>query len=107
MPDRFTLVAGAGAVFAGCFVLAGWALGSTAAASLVEGWRVMVPSTAFGFVCIGLGLTAASRLRPGDRTGATFIRVCALVALVVPVVTVAEYLFRVRVGVESWLGVSF
>ncbi len=107
MPDRLTLIAGAVAVFAGCFVLAGWALGSTGAASLVEGWRVMVPSTAFGFVCVGLGLTGASRLRPGDRTGATFVRVCALAALVIPVVTVAEYLFRVRVGVESWLGVSF
>jgi signal transduction histidine kinase len=107
MPGGLALIAGTLTVLAGAFVLLGWALGSTAAASLVHGLRLMVPSTALAFTCIGLGLTVASRLRPDDRMGAAIVRAFALAALVLPVVTVAEYLFQVRYGVESWLGVSF
>ncbi|MGH9383528.1 MAG: hybrid sensor histidine kinase/response regulator [Vicinamibacterales bacterium] len=107
MPDRLTLVSGTITVFVGCVVLAGWVLGSTAAASVVAGWRVMVPWTAFGFVCVGLGLTAASRLRPDRPVGAALIRFLALATAVVPLITVVEYLFGNRYGVESWLGVSF
>src|SRR5262245_20463576 len=105
MPDRLTFVAGAINVFVGVAVLVGWAFGTTAAASFANGWRVMVPSTAFSFVAVGLSLTAASRLRPDDRTGATLIRCLAIVASVVPLMSVTEYFFQVRFGVESWLGI--
>jgi signal transduction histidine kinase/CheY-like chemotaxis protein len=107
MPDRLTLTAGAVTVIVGVFVLVGWSVGSTTVASVVTGWRVMVPSTAFGYVCIGLGLTAAARLRADDRIGIATVRFFALAAAILPLFTVAEYLFRVRFGVESWLGVSF
>jgi signal transduction histidine kinase len=107
MPDRMTLVAGAVTVLVGALVLASWAFDSTAAASLIGGWRVMVPSTAFGFVCIGLGLTAASRLHANDRAGALIVRSLAFAASVLPLFTIAEYLFEGRYGVEAWLGVSF
>src|SRR5262245_26951082 len=99
MPDRLTLAAGAITVLAGVTVLIGWSLGLTTATSLVAGWRVMVPSTAFGFVSIGLGLTAAARLRADDRMGMWTVRLFAMMAAVVPLFTVAEYLLHVRFGV--------
>ena len=107
MPDRLTLTAGAVTVIVGVLVLIGWSVGSTAPASVIGGWRVMVPSTAFGFVCIGLGLTAAARLRADDRIGIATVRFFALASSILPLFTIAESLFRVRFGVESWLGVSF
>jgi two-component system CheB/CheR fusion protein len=107
MPGSVTLGAGLLTALVGAFVFAGWAFGSTAVASFGNGWRVMVPSTAFAFFCVGLGLISAARLRPGHRAATAAVRVFALAAIALPLVTVTEYLFQVRFGVESWLGVSF
>ena len=67
----------------------------------------MVPSTAFGFLCVGIGL-ALSSVRGADRRGPRLaVRVLAAVALALPVLTLFEYSTSVRLGVESWLGFDF
>ena len=48
-------IGGAVALIA-ALVLGSWWAGLAAPAAVVPGWRVMVPGSAFGFVCIGLGL---------------------------------------------------
>jgi signal transduction histidine kinase len=104
MTGRATVVAGALTALAGGCVFMAWALGSPIAATLVAGWRVMVPSTAFGFLCVGAGLTAAAFDRPA---AVGVVRLLALAALVIPALTLVEYGAGVRLGVESWLGISF
>ncbi len=81
-------------------VLGGWAWGDLTPAAVVPGWRVMVPGTAFGFLCIGLGLVAfaSGRLR--------LLLIAAGAAVALPVATLIEYAFDLRWGVESWLVVS-
>jgi signal transduction histidine kinase len=82
-------------------VLGSWAWGDLTPAAVVPGWRVMVPGTAFGFLCLGVGLAAFAsgrRRMPLVAAGA---------AAVLPVATLIEYAFDIRWGVESWLGVSF
>jgi signal transduction histidine kinase len=102
-----TLLAGVATAIAGLLVLAGWAIGSTQLASLVAGWRLMVPSTAFGFVCVGLGLALATALGAAHRGGRMAVRVLAGLSLVLPILTLLEYLFDMRLGIESWLGHDF
>jgi len=92
---------------AGLLVLVGWALGSTQVASLAAGWRVMVPSTAFGFLCVGVGLSLSSALGTDHRGGRLGVRVLAGISLILPVLTLFEYAFGVRLGIESWLGHDF
>jgi signal transduction histidine kinase len=102
-----TFLAGIATAIAGALVLVGWALGSTAAASLVAGWRVMVPSSAFGFVCAGAGLALASAFGPEHRSSRVVVRFLAGIGLVLPLLTLFEYASGTRLGVESWLGVDF
>jgi signal transduction histidine kinase/CheY-like chemotaxis protein len=102
-----TLFASVITALAGAIVLAGWALDVSRAGSLVAGWRVMVPSTAFSFLCVGMGLAAASRLETTATRPTWTVRSFALGALVLPLCTFLEYLLGVRWGVESWLGFRF
>ena len=107
MSGPLTLSAGLASALAGLLVLIGWAIGSTQAASLVSGWRLMVPSTAFGFLCVGIGLALCS-VRGADRRAPRLaVRVLAAAALTLPVLTLFEYATNVRLGVESWLGFDF
>jgi signal transduction histidine kinase len=82
-------------------VLGSWVWGTPAPAAVVPGWRVMVPSTAFGFVFIGLGLMAFA----ADHRRVPIAAACT--AAVLPVATLLEYAADTRWGVESWLGVPF
>ena len=102
-----TLFAGLATALAGLLVLLGWALGATQAASIVTGWRVMVPSTAFSFLCIGIGLALCYPHGAGSRGRRVAVRMLAAVALALPLLTLFEYASGVRLGVESWLGYDF
>lgn len=104
---RHLALAGLCTAAAGGLVLVGWAADVGAAKSLLPGWRVMVPSTAFAFLCIGLALVVA-----GVATWPRWLRMALAAALslaggVLPVLTVVEYASGVRFGVEAWLGFSF
>jgi signal transduction histidine kinase/CheY-like chemotaxis protein len=84
-------------------VLAGWTAGSTSAARLVTGWRVMVPSSAFGFLCAGLALAVASSVGVERRSGAWVVRVLALATVALPLLTLTEYALDTRWFIEQWL----
>ena len=82
-------------------VLGSWVWGTPAPAAIVPGWRVMVPSTAVGFLFLGLGLMAFA----SGHQRLPIAAACA--AAVLPVATLLEYAADARWGVESWLGVPF
>lgn len=103
-PRPALAVVGALVAAAGAAVLGTWAGGETAFAALVRGWRVMVPSTAFGFVCVGLGIAAFALDGPRSRRAPPML---GLLAVVLPVATLVEYATAQRLGVENWLGIQF
>jgi signal transduction histidine kinase/CheY-like chemotaxis protein len=98
-----TLLAGLATASAGLLVLAGWTFGSTQLASLAAGWRLMVPSTAFGFLWAGLGLALCSVFGTVDWRMRVAVRLLALATVILPVLSLFEYATNVRLGVESWL----
>ena len=67
----------------------------------------MVPSTAFSFLCVGIGLSLSSARLTAHRGGRLAVRSLAAVALVLPLLTLFEYATNLRLGVESWLGYDF
>jgi signal transduction histidine kinase len=88
---------------AAAVVLLAGASGLSDAPRLVSGWRVMVPSTAFGFLCAGIGLMLTSALRPRERTTRRAVRLLAVLMLVLPTATLVEYAAGLRFGVEHWI----
>jgi two-component system CheB/CheR fusion protein len=105
MSGRLPLAVGVATAGVAGIVLLAWSAGHTDVPRLVMGWRVMVPSTAFGFLCAGLGLVIASTL-PSDRRWARLaVRSLAMAMLVLPLATLLEYATASRWGVELWLGI--
>ncbi len=89
-------------VLGGAVVLAGWGLDVPQLTSVAPAWRVMVPSTAFSLLCLGASLCVADR-RSG-RVASAVALLLAVLALVLPAATVAEYGANTRFSVEHWLG---
>jgi signal transduction histidine kinase len=105
MSGRLPLAVGLFASGAAAVVLLAWTVGLSDAPRLVTGWRVMVPSTAFGFICAGVGLIVAASIRADDRVPARVaVRSLAALMLVLPGATLVEYATGTRWGVEHWLG---
>ena len=105
MSGRLPLAVGVFTASAAAIVLLAWSVGLSDAPRLVTGWRVMVPSTAFGFLCAGLGLMLAADLPFDNRRSArATVRVLAAMMLVLPGATLLEYAIKMRWGVEHWLG---
>lgn len=106
-PQTFT--AGVVVAVVGSVVLGGWALDMSLAKSLWPGWRVMVPSSALSFVLIGLALAlalAGGASRRSPRSPGVE-RLLPIAAAILPLLTVGEYLTGTRLGLESWLGITF
>ena len=97
-------IGGAVALIA-ALVLGSWWAGLAAPAAVVPGWRVMVPGSAFGFVCIGLGLAIVGAGH--DAAARWWLPVLAGLAAVIPTATLGEYATGERWGLERWLGVDF
>jgi signal transduction histidine kinase/CheY-like chemotaxis protein len=107
MSGRLPQAVGVLTATAAAVVLLAGSIGYTEASRLVTGWRVMVPSSAFGFLCAGLGLIIAASLRANDRISARVaLRAVALAMLVLPLATLLEYATGTRWGVELWLGAT-
>jgi signal transduction histidine kinase len=104
MSGRLPLAVGVLTATVATGVLLAWSVGYTQASRLVAGWRVMVPSTAFGFLCAGLGLMVAGIHAADQRPVRFTMRAIALVMLLLPFATLIEYATGTRWGVESWLG---
>jgi signal transduction histidine kinase len=105
MSARQPFAAGLVVGLSGALVLAGWALDITAAKSLLPGWRPMVPSSAWTFICLGAALIAGSRGSSALR--AIAVPLLAIAGAVMPAATLIEYVSSTRLGVEHWLGFSF
>lgn len=103
MSAALTTLVGIATALGASIVLVGWAAGSSGAASLVTGWRVMVPSTAFGFLCAGVALAIASSVGPERRAGGWIVRALALATLTLPAFTLLEYALDTRWFIEQWL----
>jgi len=89
-------------VVVGCTVLAGWALGLPALASLLPGMATMKINTALGFVLAGLALRSALA-EPGRRSMrlARFGHGCAAIVALLGLLTLAEYLFGWDLGIDQ------
>ena len=95
------------AVLAGCLVLLGWALGITALTSVLPGLATMKPNTSLCFVLAGLSLWLI-QIRPGEPASPSVRRIYAALVLsgivaLVGLLTLAEYLFHLNLGIDAIL----
>ena len=105
-PARLVTAAVGGCVaLVAAAILVAWASGDRVATAWADGWRVMVPATAFTFVCVGFGLVAHGIAAP--PTLRLTVSVLALAAAWLPLWTLVEYLSGARFGWESVLGITF
>ncbi len=102
VPRPVTFAVGCCVALTGAAVWISWLVGIPGAGSLVEGSRVMVPATAFGFACVGVGLALF-----GVGAPPWCLPALAALAVVVPVATLSEYATGSRWGLENQFGVSF
>ncbi|MBP9146174.1 MAG: PAS domain-containing protein [Thermoanaerobaculia bacterium] len=100
--------AGALAVFVGVTVLVGWALDLGALKSILPGWVSVKPNTALAFILTGMGLLFSFRphsslnLRPAAFVS-RLVRLCALLAGLIGLLTLSEYAFGWNAGIDLWL----
>jgi signal transduction histidine kinase/CheY-like chemotaxis protein len=95
---------GAGVAMVAALVLGSWWAGFATAPAVVPGWRVMVPGTAFSFLCVGAALMVFAS---GRGVARVFVPALAAAAITLPVLTIVEYATGERFGVERWFGVPF
>jgi hypothetical protein len=103
--DRFaTLARGAGAlvVLLGSSVLLGWILDIAVLKSAIPGAVTMKGNTALSFVLAGLSLLLQVTPGRGQWRGRVG-RACALLAAAIGVLTLAEYVVDVDVGIDQLL----
>ena len=100
-------LAGALAVLVGGAVLIGWALDVAALKSVLPGWVSMKPNTAVAFIMIGVALLL---FRPPSSFGlhpsalvSLLSRFCALVAGLIGLLSLGEYVFGWNPGFDRWL----
>ncbi len=66
----------------------------------------MVPATAMSMLLAGLAIILATKIDSRDRR-IVFARMCGGAALVLPLLTLVEYVTGIRTGVENWFGIVF
>ncbi|MCX6543696.1 MAG: PAS domain S-box protein [Acidobacteria bacterium] len=101
-------LAGVVAFVVGGLVLVGWTLDIATLKSVVSGSVSVKPNTAVGFVLIGVALLLSTLPRsPITRQPSTIFtrlaRLCALLAGLIGVLTLAEYATDLSFGVDQWL----
>ncbi len=102
-----TSLAGALAVLVGTVVLTGWALDLAALKSILPGWVSMKPNTALAFILIGIAVLLSrprSTLPPQPSTAFSRAgRLCGLLAGLIGLLSLAEYIFGWNPGFDQWL----
>jgi PAS domain S-box-containing protein len=88
----------AGVVATGVLVLAGWVFGITSLENISDGWTPMKPNTAAVMALLGAGLWLMSVHR-----WRAVRRVLGLLVLLVGALTLAEYAFGFRLGLDEAL----
>jgi PAS domain S-box-containing protein len=100
--------AAAAAVIVGSMVLVGWALDIAALKSILPGWVSMKANTAVCFILIGVALWLTAR-SPATLTPKHSIlfsrlaRLCGLLAGLIGLLTLGEYIFGWNPGIDHWL----
>ena len=98
-----TAIGGALTLAVGTMVLVGWARDQSALKSILPGWPSVKPNTALAFLLIGLALLFSSGLpSPGFRRPLA-ARLCGLLAGLIGLLTLGEYLFGWNPGLDQWL----
>ena len=95
-------LAGALAVLVGAVVLTGWALDLAPLKSVLPGWVTMKPNTAGAFILTGLALLLSSAFRLPPWC-ARLAQLCALLAGLIGLLSLAEYIFGWHPGFDQWL----
>ncbi|MBD2448680.1 PAS domain S-box protein [Nostoc sp. FACHB-152] len=93
-------VCGLGVVFIGCLVLLGWAFDIEVFKGILPQWVAMKANTAVGFVLSGLGLYFLQSTRKLQRQ---LVKGCALVATILGILTLSEYVFGWNLGIDQLL----
>jgi PAS domain S-box-containing protein len=103
-----TKVAGALAILVGGLAIAGWVSDTAVLRSILPGWVSMKPNTAVAFMLMGSAmlLTSGQPASPSaqpSELGSRIARFCALLAGLIGLLTLCEYLFGWKLGIDLWL----
>ncbi|HYL01827.1 MAG TPA: GGDEF domain-containing protein [Steroidobacteraceae bacterium] len=98
--DRLRRLIGVAAFALGCLVLVGgWGFGVSVLQSVLPGLSTMKANTALALAALG---TSLATTEPGRRPRGLAMAAAAL-ALALGLVTLAEYTFHLRDGIDQWL----
>ena len=106
--SKFAPLVAALSVLTGSIVLVGWAFDITVLKSLLPIWVSMKPNTAVTFVLIGLALIlvslpSATLTHQRANQLSLLARLCGLLAGLIGLFTLGEYLFSLNFGIDQWL----
>lgn len=82
----------------GLIVLSGWITGNPGLQNLFLGSTPVKPNTAFCFISIGISVIL---FQTKVRSAKFIIRSLSLILIIISVLTLAEYLFNVNLGIDS------
>jgi len=100
------LAAAAAAAIIGSMVLIGWALDITVLKSILPGWVSMKANTAACFILIGIALWLTARPLANLKNSiflSRLARFCGLLAGLIGLLTLGEYMFGWNPGIDQWL----
>ena len=100
---RFSRVAAAGAALLGSLALIGWICGSPALKSILPGLVTMKANTALGLVFSGAALGLLAGRPPRPAWSRVLGGVCAALPALLGLLTLAEYGFDCRLGIDQLL----
>jgi signal transduction histidine kinase len=88
-------------VLVGGLVLVGWALDIAIFKSILPGWVSMKPNTALCFMLVGWALLTTTL--SSFPLAARVVRLCTLLAGLIGVLTLGEYVSGINLGIDQWL----
>ena len=92
-------------MFTGVLVLVGWITDTTALKSIMPYWVTMKVNTALCFFLAGLSLWLR-RAEDSTRTRQLVGLVCAGIATLISLLTLAEYVGQANFGIDQWLFIA-
>jgi len=93
------------AIVVGAMVLVGWAFDIAVLKSILPGWVAMKANAAACFILIGIALLLVARPPAtfNPRISTFFARLCGLLAGLIGLLTLGEYIFGWNPGIDQWL----
>ncbi|HVE56046.1 MAG TPA: PAS domain S-box protein [Pyrinomonadaceae bacterium] len=90
-------------ILVGFFVLLGWAFDTLLFKSVVFGFATMKPNTALCFLIFGIALWFSKNDLFRQNYSRRIMQGCAVLVLVIALLTLAEYVFNVNLGIDRIL----